>query len=137
MKKVFVDSDIILDLLGKREPFYEPAARLFSLIEQKKIKAHVSPIIFTNLHYILRKMAGKEQAIQSLQKLKMLVKILPVDEKIIDLALCSGFGDFEDAIQFYTAKEHELEYLLTRNKKDYKGDGVSVMSAGEYLDLLN
>ena len=80
MEKVFVDSDIILDLLAKREPFYQYAAELFLLVEKKKIKAYVSPIIITNLHYVLRKLKNKKQAIKSLQKLKLLVKILPATE---------------------------------------------------------
>lgn len=133
MKKIFVDSDIILDLLEKRQPFYRHAAELFSLIEKRRIKAHVSPIIFTNLHYILRKLTEKEQAVKALQKLKLLVTILPVDEKIIGLALASEFSDFEDAIQYYTAKENGLNCLLTRNKKDYKKADITIMTAEEYL----
>ena len=136
MKKVFVDSDIILDLLAKREPFYQYAAELFSLVEKGKITAHVSPIIITNLHYVLCKLKTKVQAIKSLQKLKLLVKILPIDEKIVELALASDFKDFEDAIQYYTAKENGIDYLLTRNKKDYKKAVITVMTAEEYLEIL-
>jgi predicted nucleic acid-binding protein len=136
MKKIFVDSDIILDLLAKRRPFYQYAAEFFSLVEKKSIKAYVSPIIFTNLHYILRKLTDKNQAIKSLQKLKLLVKILPVDEKIVELALTSDFKDFEDAIQYYTARESGIDYLLTRNKKDYKRADLAVMTSEEYLKIL-
>ncbi len=135
MKKIFVDSDVILDLLTKREPFYPYAAELFSLVDKGKIKAHVSAIIITNLHYVLRKMTNKEQAIKSLQKLKLLVKILPVDEKIIDLALASEFTDFEDSIQYYVAKENEIDFLLTRNKKDYKTADIIILTPEEYLKL--
>ena len=135
MKKIFVDSDVILDLLAKREPFYPYAAQLFSLVDKGKIKAHVSAIIITNLHYVLRKMTNKEQAIKSLQKLKLLLKILPVDEKIIDLALASDFKDFEDSIQYYVAKENEIDFLLTRNKKDYKTADITILTPEEYLKL--
>jgi predicted nucleic acid-binding protein len=136
MEKVFVDSDIILDLLAKREPFYQCAAELFLLVEKQRIKAYVSPIIITNLHYVLSKLKNKKQAIQSLQKLKLLVKILPVDEKIVELALASDFNDFEDAIQYYTAKENGIDYLLTRNIKDYKRADITVMTAEEYLEIF-
>ena len=136
MKEVFVDSDIILDLLAKREPFYQYAAEFFSLVEKGRIKAHVSPIIITNLHYVLCKLKNKAQVIKSLQKLKLLVKILPVDEKIVELALASDFKDFEDAIQYYTAKENGIDYLLTRNKKDYKKAVITVMTSEEYLEIL-
>ena len=135
MKKIFVDSDVILDLLAKRDPFYPYAAELFSLVDKGKIKAHVSAIIITNLHYVLRKMTDKEQAIKSLQKFKLLVKILPVDEKIIDLALASDFKDFEDSIQYFVAKENKIDFLLTRNKKDYKTADITILTPQEFLNI--
>lgn len=134
MKHVFADTDIILDMLAKREPFYPFAAELFSLVEKGELAVHISPVIFANLHYILCKLKGKSEAMKSLRKLRLLVKILPVDEKIIDLALTSSFKDFEDAIQYYVAMEHEIAFLLTRNTKDYKATGMTVMTAEEFLD---
>lgn len=122
-------------MFAKREPFYHHAAELFSLIDLGHIRAHVSPIIIANLHYLLSKLKNKEQALKILQKLKLLVKILTVDEKIIHLALASQFKDFEDAIQYYVAKENNIDYLLTRNKKDYKKASISIMTAEEYLDF--
>ncbi|MCP4372422.1 MAG: PIN domain-containing protein, partial [Deltaproteobacteria bacterium] len=116
---IFLDSDIILDVFAKREPFYFPAARLFTLIEQKKVAACTSPLVFSNLHYILRRLLSKDAAILHLRTLKTFVSILPVDEQILDLALNSSFSDFEDAIQYYTAKRHNVRSLITRNTKDY------------------
>jgi len=135
VKKIFIDADITLDLLAKREPFYEFSAELFSLVDQGKIKASTSPIIVTNIHYILSKLLGKKQAIKNIHKLTTLLKILPVDEKIIELALASDFSDFEDAIQYYTAIENNINYLITRNIKDYKSAQISVLTAEEYLKL--
>ncbi len=133
MVELFVDTDIILDFLSKREPFYKHAARLFSLAEQSSIKAYVSPIIFANLYYILCKQLGKEQAIKKLLKIKLLVSIVPVNERIIDMALTSGFTDFEDAIQYYAARASHINYLVTRNKKDYKLSDIIIMTAEEFL----
>jgi predicted nucleic acid-binding protein len=87
MHRVFVDSDIILDVLAQRDEFYTPAAKLFSLFEKGDVAGFTSPIVFANLHYILRKAKSKDYALQSLVKLKSLISILPVDSKIIDLAL--------------------------------------------------
>jgi predicted nucleic acid-binding protein len=134
-KKIFVDTDVILDLLAQREPYYPYAAELFTLIDSGEIKAYVSPIIFSNLHYILRKQTNKESALKSLLKLKLLVSILPVNEKIIELALASDFPDFEDAIQFYVAKENDIACLLTRNKKDFAKADITVMTPEELLNL--
>lgn len=133
MNEIYIDSDIILDLLAKREPFYPFSAELFSLVEEGKINAFVSPLIFSNLYYLLRKLKSKEIARKSLYKLKLLVKILPVDEKIIELALLSEFDDFEDAIQYYTAKGNNIHYLVTRNIKDYKKADITICTAEEYL----
>jgi predicted nucleic acid-binding protein len=135
MDRIFIDTDIILDLIQKRTPFYNDAVRLFSLIEEKQIAGHVSPLIFANLYYILRKANSKMFAIQTLVRLKALVSVLTIDEKIIELALSSGFKDFEDAIQYYAALGANLKYLITRNKADYRESGIIVCTAREYLSI--
>jgi predicted nucleic acid-binding protein len=132
--KLFIDSDIILDLIQEREN-YSDAVRLFSLIEENKVAGYVSPLIFANLFYILRKQESNKFAIQVLTRLKALLRILTINEKTIELALSSGFKDFEDAIQFYSALEANLEYLITRNKEDYKKTGIIICNAREYLAL--
>jgi hypothetical protein len=68
-----------------------------------------------------------------LLKFKVLVEVLPVNDKIIDLSLVSGFKDFEDAIQYYTAIENDMDLILTRNKKDFKNSILPVLTAREYL----
>ena len=133
MIKVFVDSDIILDLLAQREPYFEYAAKLFTLIDQQKIKAYTSPIIFANLHYLLKKLTSNTAALKSLRKLKTLINILPVDERIIELALNSDFNDFEDAIQYFTATSSGINLLLTRNKVDYKKSKIAISTSEEFL----
>jgi predicted nucleic acid-binding protein len=136
MKRIFVDSDIILDLMLEREPFFNSAAELFYLIEKKKIKASVSALHFSNLHYIIRKVKSSELAKSVLRKLAIIVNILSIDEKAIELALESDFPDFEDAIQYYACLDNEIDVIVTRNKKDYKTGKLPVMSAEEYLAAL-
>jgi len=97
-EKIFVDTDIVLDLLAKREPHYIYSAELFSLADQQEISAYVSSLTFANLFYIIRKYTSRKESIKTLSKLKILVNILPVGERIISLALASDFEDFEDAI---------------------------------------
>jgi len=132
-EKIFVDTDIVLDLLAKREPHYIYSAELFSLADQQEISAYVSSLTFANLFYIIRKYTSRKESIKTLSKLKILVNILPVDERIISLALASDFEDFEDAIQYYAAVENNLEIILTRNIKDYKKAEITVITAEEYL----
>ena len=135
MHRVFIDSDIILDVLAQREKFYSHAAKLFTLFDKGQVSGFTSPIVFANLHYILRKLKSKEYALKSLRKLKSFISILPVDDKIIDLALGSKFNDFEDAIQYFTAKSYEIKFIITRNKKHYKQGEISVCTAEEYLKI--
>lgn len=134
MDKIFVDSDIILDLIQEREN-YSDALKLFTLIEENKVKGYVSPLIFANLFYILRKQESNAFAVQILMRLKALFRILTINEKIIELALSSGFKDFEDAIQYYSALEENVGYLITRNTEDYKKSGIIICNAKEYLAL--
>lgn len=133
IQKVFVDSDIILDLLAKREPNYIFAAKLFTLIDQQKITGFTSPIVFANLHYLLKKNTSNLSALKSLRKLKSLINILPVDERVIEQALNSDFTDFEDAIQYFTAANNGINILLTRNKSDFKKSKIPIATAEEFL----
>ena len=134
MKHVFLDTDIVLDLLQKRQPFAEPAARLFSQIEQKKLRASLSPLTVANTYYVLRRGTSSREALRSLRLFLNLVAVIPMTQKTVDLALLSGFRDFEDALQYYTALDQGLEVLLTRNKKDYKNASIPIMTAAEFLE---
>lgn len=134
--RVFLDSDIILDLLLRRQPFFLAAEDLFLAIQEGRIEGCVSPLIFSNLFYILRQQISAPEALNALRKLKLLVRVLPVDDKIIDLALASSFKDFEDAIQYYTALAHDLVAVVTRNKRDYREAKLPILDARECMSLL-
>jgi predicted nucleic acid-binding protein len=130
---IFVDTDIILDMLSKRHPFYDYSARLFSEADKNNLKLYVSSLSFANLNYLLSRQYNSDQARKSLQKFKTLVTVLPVTDKVVDLALSSDFTDFEDGLQYFTAIENDIKILLTRNLKDYKTAQISVMTAEQFL----
>ncbi len=133
MEHVFADTDIILDLLADRAPHNEDAISLFSAADRGEVKVSVSSLSFTNIHYILSKQYSAEQSRKQLIKFKTLVNVLPVHDKLIELALSSDFSDFEDGVQYFTAIENGVQVLLTRNLKDYKAAEIPVMTAGEYM----
>lgn len=133
--RVFVDTDIILDLLLAREPFFSAATRLFLLLQDGEIEGYVSPLSFSNLFYVLRKATSGTEAITALRKLKLLTRVLSVDEQTIDLALASSFADFEDAIQYYAALPNEIDAIITRNKSDYKTAKIPVLNAEECVQV--
>jgi len=133
MEKVFVDTDIVLDLLSNREPFYSHSAHLFSEADKGKIRIHVSSLTFSNLNYILSRQYSVDQSRKKLLKFKTLVTVLSVTDKVVELALSSDFKDFEDGLQYFTTIENNLKTLLTRNLKDYKTAEITVMTAEQFL----
>lgn len=131
--KVFLDTDVILDLLTQREPHFEPAVELFLEIQNKAIQAYTSPVVIANLFYILNRHFNRKKAIQSLMKLRTLVGVLNCGDHAIDSALSSDFTDFEDAVQYYTALENSIDILITRNIKDYKTATINITTPFEYM----
>ena len=138
MKKLFIDTNIVLDLLAKREPFYESTAKLFSLADRNVIQLSVSSLTFANTNYVLSKLKSASEAKEILRKFKLLVQIVSLSEKIVDLALNdSAFKDFEDGLQYYSAIESNQNIIITRNQKDFKSSQLAIMSAEEFLSSLS
>jgi predicted nucleic acid-binding protein len=133
MARVFVDTDVCLDLLSGRKPFNEAAQKLFSLADLGKLKISVSALSFSNIDYLLHAHYKVRDARKLLAKFKTLVTVLAVDDKVIDLAIASDFSDFEDAIQYNTAIENNIQIILTRNLRDFKKSGIPVMTPETYL----
>jgi len=136
MINILLDTNIIIDLLAAREPFYTEAAELFSLADKKTIKLSVSALSLANTHYILSKFTNGQEARKILRNFKVIVDVLPLDDKIVDLALNSEFRDFEDAIQYFTAIENEQKLIVSRNKSDFKSSKIPVMTASEFLKSI-
>jgi predicted nucleic acid-binding protein len=134
MENVFIDTDVIVDFLTDRKPFSLESAKIFSLIDQKKIKGCVSSLSFSNLYYVLRKFGTHKKVISSLQDLSEMVDILKVDSDIVKSALTSDFKDFEDSIQYFAAQEKKkVDCIITRNIKDYKDSSLPVMTPETFL----
>ena len=134
MEKLLIDTNIIIDLLAKREDYYREAQELFTLAEERKFSLYISSLTFVNTHYILSKYLDADKVYKALAKIKTLVEILPLDNKIIELALASDFKDFGDAVQYQTAIVNKQDIIITRNKKDYKTSELPVLSAMEFLN---
>lgn len=136
--KVFVDTNVILDLLAKREDFFEDSMKIFSLADEKEISILVSSLSLVNTHYILHDVMKLKEARSILGKFKVLVSCCSLNDKMIELALNdSKIKDFEDAIHHFTALEADCKILISRNKKDFKHSSLSVMSPKEFLAKRN
>ena len=137
MEKIFVDTDIVLDLLSGRLPHFNYAAELFSLADENSIKLYVSSLTFANVNYILSRQLSAVQVRKILLKFKTIITVLSVNDKIIELALASDFHDFEDAIQYNTAIENGINILLTRNLKDFKKTEISILTAQQFIKTID
>ncbi|MDR1445229.1 MAG: type II toxin-antitoxin system VapC family toxin [Treponema sp.] len=132
-KKLFVDSDIILDLLAERPLFYSDSAKMFSWAYKKKIELYTTAVVLANVFYILRKVNGNERSKGQIKDLRLLVKILPVNENTVDMALSSKFNDFEDGLQYYAAREQNLFGIITRNINDYRVKDIVIQTSKEFV----
>ena len=136
MEKLLIDTNVVIDLLAKREDFYREAQELFTLADEKNISLFISSLTFANTHYVLSKYLNVNETRKVLIKFKVLVKVLPLEDKIIEWVLASNFNDFEDAIQYYTALDNKLDIIITQDKKDFKMSELPVLTAKEYLNKL-
>ncbi|MDN3641794.1 PIN domain-containing protein [Lutimonas halocynthiae] len=136
MDALLVDTNIVLDLLAERKEFLIEAQELFTLSDKKEVKLYVSSLTFANTFYILSQNLKLSDARKILRKFKVLVEVLPMDDKIIDLSLESDFKDFEDAIQYHTAIENDIKIIITRNLKDFKTSKIPVLTAKSYMGLI-
>ena len=138
MDRVLIDTDIILDFFFDREPFSENASKILSLCESKEIIGFVTPVIISNVYYLLRRTAKHEKVIEKLTLLISLLEILIIDKRVTVEALNSNFKDFEDALQNYSAEQNnEVDIIITRNVKDYRNSHLSIMLPDNYIKTRN
>ena len=136
MRRIFLDTNVILDLLGERHPFFDSIAKVATLADQKKLAIIVSPLSFTTIDYVLNKYESSESVLNKLRKFKIICEVCEVTEETIEKALNSNFKDFEDAVQYFTALQSNCSIIITRNGKDFKNATIPIMTAEEYLSSL-
>ncbi len=134
MKKVLIDTDVILDFFFDRAPFSDDAAKVLSLCESGEIKGFITFVIISNVYYLLKQYATHEKVIEKLSQLITITEVLTPDKNAILKALNSDFRDFEDALQNYSAElDGQIDLIITRNIKDFKNSALGVMTPGNYL----
>lgn len=135
--KLFLDTNVMLDLLGNRNPFFEDAAKVVSLADKGKATLAVSALSFATTDYFLSKILSPARSKEGLIKFKAVSEIVSLDENIIDKSLSSNFSDFEDGLQYYSAIKSDCNYIITRNTKDFKSAEIPVMTPQEFLTSLS
>lgn len=138
IKKVFVDTNILIDFLGDRMPFADAAEELVLMAEAKTIEVYVSPLSFDNIYYILSHQFSHTQLMKMFDQLLRHIKVLNTNKEVVQKAVMSDFVDFEDAIQYFSLiKEKGISTIITRDRKGFRKGKLSVMTAEEYLKQLN
>ena len=134
--KVFIDSDIILDVATGRKPFVENSRHVLSLVENGKALGMISSNSVTNIYHILRKLSSSEKAKDFIRSIVSYLSVIAVIHNNIIQALDSGFSDFEDAVQYYSALTNQCSYIVTRNIDDYKESDIPVLEPKEFIALF-
>ncbi|TFH59717.1 MAG: PIN domain-containing protein [Gemmatimonadales bacterium] len=133
--KVYLDTNVILDVLASRKPFVSDSAAVLSLVESGRVEGFVAAHAVTTLFYLLRREVGAAKARSVLMDLFRVVEIVAVDQDRIYQAMAMDWEDFEDAVQASCAAKVEAEYLLTRDQGGFRGSPVPVLSPAEFVAL--
>ena len=135
--RLLLDTNIVLDVFLKRQPFYEASKNIMDLSKFEQFDEYVSASTVTDIYYITSKNIKDAQATRNLlnQMLKT-IHISAVTEDDIKNALHLSWKDFEDAVQFAVASSYEMDGIITRNKDDFHQAEINVWSPQEFLDII-
>ncbi len=131
--KLFLDANVVLDLLGERDPFYKAVARIATLADKGEINLVVSALTYSIVFYLLSKFEDRDVVKEKIRKFKVFAETSDLTDKIIEKGLSSRFSDFEDALQYHCALMMNCDIVITRNGKDFKGSEIPVLSPDEFL----
>ena len=130
---VFIDTNVLLDVLANREPFYRDSVAVWTLAEQGRIRGFISALSFSNIYYIVRRLKDRRTADQAMCILRSAFAVVACDELIISQAIDAGMKDFEDAIQYFSALRAEAACLVSRNPDHFPRSMLSVVAPAEFL----
>lgn len=134
--KVFLDTNIILDVLAKREPHYEMSAKIFELCRRQYVEGIVCSLSFPTIAYVLRKEMNLEKIFSSFEMLMKIFKISMVDKKVVSEAIASKRPDIEDSMQYFSALTSNADCIISRDKKGFKGLGLEVFAPSEFMEKV-
>ena len=137
MKRIFVDANVLVDLLTERRGFYDDAKKLFKLCKERKITPYISSVSIAIINYLLLKIYNEKKAREALEKIYRLTEILPFHKRIISLAHYSNFKDLEDGFQYFTAKESNINVIITRNQKDFQVNDISIITPKQFIEMFS
>lgn len=132
--RVLIDTNVVLDVILEREPFVEAAIALFALIEAGKIQGYIAATTITNIFYIVRKIEGREVALNAIARLLQGLNLCAVETRVIQRALDLNLHDFEDGVQLACAILESLDAVVTRDVNDFQNTNFTVLSTAHIVD---
>ena len=136
MKKVFFDTNIMIDVIGRREQFCKPSMQIMSLADRGLIRIFVSALSYATASFIFRKYNKELDIVTEFSKFMKITTATLVDSSMVEQSVKSEFKDFEDAMQYFSAKHENVDYIITRNKKDFAVSDIPVFEPQEFVDYL-
>ena len=136
MIRVFFDTNIMIDVIGRREQFCLPSLQIMSLADRGLIRIYVSAMSYATASFILGKNNKEIDILREFSKFMKITTATPVDATTIENSIQSEFKDFEDAMQYFSARHEDIDFLITRNKKDFNASSIPVFEPQEFVDYL-
>lgn len=134
--KILFDTNVVLDLMLLREPYFKAAALLMAEVEQKKIDGFVCATTVTTIHYLVERELSQKEARDKIHNILNIFDITEVDKSVLESALHAGFSDYEDAVLYESARRHGIEGIVTRNSKDFALSKIPVFDPDDLLKLI-
>jgi predicted nucleic acid-binding protein len=137
MIHLFLDTNVVIDFLTDRKPFSHLAGKLFDYSEKGEVKLYLSAVSYSNIYYVVKKVSSHKDAIRILNRLEEMTEIIDTSKSTIKNALGSEFKDFEDAIQYFSAKlNSNINGIVTRNGGDFKHSTISILTPEEAIKFV-
>lgn len=134
--KILFDTNVILDVMLLRKPFFEYSALLLAEVERKKIEGFVCATTITTIHYLIEKLKGRKEALTQIENLLKIFQVAQVDKLCLESALKSKIVDYEDAVIEESASRERVDGIVTRNEKDFKQSKLSIYNPEELIRIL-
>jgi predicted nucleic acid-binding protein len=135
--KILIDTNVVIDILLKRRPFYEDAVLISILFENGILEGYISASAITDIYYIINKeFKDKEKSLEKIKDLLNIINIASVNEYNVYEAIDSDWDDFEDSLQYVVGKEIDVDYILTRNINDYEKSLIKIVEPNILLDII-
>jgi predicted nucleic acid-binding protein len=135
--RVLVDLNVIIDVMQNRQPFYEDSAGVLDAVARQEVMGWLAAHSVTTLFYVISRIRNRETAVQAVTSMLESFTVAKVDDTVIREALSLGWKDFEDAVQMASAGAGDIDYLITRNIKDFQSGPVPVIQPAAFLALLD